>query len=213
MTHCQGVGFTARNAEPYARAVHRTSAALAALVICASTVQTACGSDDSADSSASSKAATTNVAPAAPAPETTAAAPASTTTAASTTAAAAPKSNAQVRAICHKTFDPFIAQLRKIDKQVAGKPNYKAYSAMNAKLTARYGELRSNQIPSSTCQHEVNVVITTARLTHADALLAWTQCRADHSCSKLMAVLRTQWRAARKATRDAAKGFSKVTAS
>jgi hypothetical protein len=211
MTHWQGVTFTARNTEPYARAVHRTSAAIAALVICASTVQTACGSDDSAESSASSKAATTNVAPAAPAapaPETTAAAPASTTT-----PAASPKVNAQVRATCHKTFDPFIAELRKIDKQVTSKPNYKTYSAMGRKLEANYSKLRTSQIPSSTCQHEVNVVITTARLAHMSSIELWKQCRAEGSCSKTMVTLRKQWRIARKATNDADKGFAKVTAS
>jgi hypothetical protein len=209
MTHWQGVGFTARDTEPYARAVHRTSAALTALVIMASAGLTACGSDDSGNSSAAQTAATTTAAaPAAPAPETTAAAPASTTT-----PAAPKKSNAQVVAICHKTFDPFIAELRKIDKQVAGKPNYKTYNAMTTKLEARYAKLRSAQIPSSTCQHQVNVVITSARLAHLGALQIWRQCRERNDCKKTMVTLRKQWRDAHKATNDAVKGFAKVTAS
>jgi hypothetical protein len=207
MTHWQGVGFTARNTEPYARAVHRTSAALTALVIFASAGLTACGSDDSGDSSAAQTAATTTAAPAAPAPETTAAAPASTTT------AAAPKSDAQVVAICHKTFDPFIVELGKIDKQLAAKPNYRTYNASTRTLTARYTKLRSDQIPSSTCQHQVNVLISTARITHLGALLLWKQCRERQACRKTMVTLRKQWRDAHKATTDAAKGFAKVTAS
>jgi hypothetical protein len=195
--------------------VPRILVVLSVLAVLVAAALTACGSDDSGTSSTADQAAATSAATAAAPASTAAPAPAATTAApAATTPAPAPKlSKTQVVATCHKTFDPYISALRKINKDVAGDPNYKQYSARTKALGARYRTLKTAGIPSSTCQHEVNVTIVTAYLTHVGAVKTWTACRKRDDCDRTTTTLKQSWRAADKATDAAAKGFSHVTPS
>jgi hypothetical protein len=195
--------------------VPRILVVLSVFAVLVAAALTACGSDDSGKSSTSDQAAATSGATAAAPASTAAPAPAATTAApAATTPAPAPKlSKTQVVATCHKTFDPYIAALRKVNKAVAGDPNYKQYSARTKALGARYRTLKTAGIPSTTCQHEVNVTIATAYMQHLTAVNTWTACRKRDNCNRTMAGLKQQWRAADKATAAAAKGFRNVTPS
>ncbi len=180
---------------------------------------TACGSDDSGGSNTSDQAAATSAATAA-APDTTAApAPAATTAApAATTPAPAPApapklSKTKVVAICHQTFDPYIAALRRINQAVTGDPNYKQYAARTKALGARYQTLKTAGIPSTTCQHQVNGTIAAAYMTHVNAAATWEQCRERDDCNRTMSALKKQWHVADKATDDAVKAFHNVNPS
>jgi hypothetical protein len=192
--------------------MNRSTAFLASLAILPFVCLTACGSDDSDGSSASAKTATT-------AAETTAAAPAATTTATATTAApattTAPVTKAEAVATCHKDFDPFIANLRKLNKEVADGPHYERYSALMRKLIDRYGTLRSLDLFSASCNSEVQMQISSARLIHVGAYVGWQACHksGDHAvCAKTVADLKKNRREAVRLTSAAVKGFRNVTA-
>ena len=185
--------------------MNRMTAFLAVLAILPFAGLTACGSDDSDGPSASASGSTT-------AAETTAAAPAATTAAPTTTTT--PATKAEVVATCHKVFDPFIANLRKINREVSGQLDYKHYRVLTRQLMARYTTLNDGQIPSASCQNEVNMQISNARLIHVIALLSWEKCRKEGGmCAKVIAELKTNRRESVKLTNAAVRGFRNVVPS
>jgi hypothetical protein len=188
----------------------RTTAFLATLAIVPFAGLTACWSDDSDGSSASANAATTAAATTAAAPAATTAAPATTTA-----PAPAPATKAEAVATCHKDFDPFIANLRKLNKEVADGPNHKRYSALMRQLINRYGTLRNLDAFSVSCNNEVQMQISSARLIYVGAYVNWEACHksGDHAvCAKTVADLKKNRREAVRLTNAAVKGFRNVTA-
>jgi hypothetical protein len=158
---------------------------------------TACGSSDSNGSSTTDNAAATTT-------KTTA--PAAATTSQSTTDAAT------VVTKCHEVFDPFLAQIHKIEQIVDGTPRFVTYRAATNKLLADYTAFEVKTIPSTSCLNAVSIPTTNAYLTHLAAMKTWTECRKRDTCAKAMPMIEQQWRDARKFADKAGKGFEAVTA-
>jgi ABC-type branched-subunit amino acid transport system substrate-binding protein len=173
--------------------VSRTAAVLAVLAVL---VLTACGSNDSGGSTGSGKGAATNPA---------------TTAQASKPAASAP-ANKTVVARCHQAFDPFIAELRQINSDVAATPNYTAYSAATRKLKSDYVKFDVAAIPSPSCQSAIGAPAAGAYALHVTASETWAKCTKRQSCSATLVKLKQQWRKASRLTEAADKAFDTVTA-
>jgi hypothetical protein len=188
----------------------RITAFLVVLAVLPLAGLTACGSDDSDGSSAS---ATTPTETTAAAPAATTVAPATTAAPATTTTKAAPATKVEAVAVCHKDFDPFIANLRKLNNEVAGGPDYKSYTALTNQLIARYSKLHSLDTYSPSCEIKVNQVISNARLFYVGGLLNWEKCRKEGSCAKTIAEITKFRDYPVELTSTAVKGFHKVTAS
>jgi pyruvate/2-oxoglutarate dehydrogenase complex dihydrolipoamide acyltransferase (E2) component len=204
------------NTGPYAGAVHRTIAVLAAFAVLISAGLTACGSDNSDGSSASANgstaaAETTAAAPAATTPAPTTPAPATTPTTTTSTPPTAAE-NAKALASCHKILDPFVVELRAIDKEVAAGPHYKRYSTIVNKFVNSHGQINAATIPSASCETEVDKPISDARWFHGITVLLWTKCRKAGDCSRFTPGFKKRWRQAERRAKAAAKGFKNVTA-
>lgn len=182
----------------------RTGALLAVLAILALAALTACGSSDSGGSSTSDKSAATSA-------ETTAAAPATAASAPTTTAPTG--KNATVVTACHKAFDPFIAELREINNDLAAVPTYYPYLAATRKLKRDYRKFDLKKIPSTSCQTAVGGPAAGAFGVHVMATERWTKCIERHDCIATIVRLHTQWAKATKLTNDATKAFNTVTSS
>ncbi len=116
-------------------------------------------------------------------------------------------------AVCHKNFDPFIANLRKLNNEIASGPEYKRYIALTNQLIARYGKLLSLPPYSPSCENEVQVQISGARLIYVGGYFNWKECRKTGDCAKTIADLKKYRLEAAKNINAAVKGFHKVTAS
>jgi hypothetical protein len=211
MTLWQGLRFTPLNTGPYAGAVPRTIAVLAAFAVLIFAGLTACGSDNSDGSSASANGSTAIAKTTAAAPAATTPAPTTTPTTTTSTPPTAAE-NAKALASCHKVLDPFVVELRAIDKEVAAGPHYKRYSAIVNKFVNGHAQVNTATIPSASCETEVDKPIAEARWFQGITVLLWTKCRKAGDCSRFMPGFKKRWRQAERRTKAAAKGFNNVTA-
>jgi hypothetical protein len=118
-----------------------------------------------------------------------------------------------VIAKCHQAFDPFIAELRKVDESRKNASDFAAYQEATRKLTSLYSHFNLKAVPSPSCYKAVGDPAAEAYKVHLSAVQSWSQCTKKHGCGGVTAGLKAQWSKATKATDAATKAFATVTAS
>jgi hypothetical protein len=114
-------------------------------------------------------------------------------------------------AACHRSFDPFLAELRQINNDLAATPKYDAYLTATRKLKSDYVKFDVNKIPSTSCQVAVGGPAAGAYVMHLTASQSWTKCSKRHDCSATLVRLKKRWEKATKLTILASQAFATVT--
>jgi hypothetical protein len=178
--------------------VTRSAVVPTVLAILVAVVLAACGSDDSGGSSTADNAAATSSTQSAPAPAATS----------EPTEAATSEDTAAAVAKCHKTYDPVIAQLRKIQSSVSGKPKYRAFTVSVGKL-----ESFSPVADNSSCSKTVGALASASHLQYWSATRTWVGCRKLDTCSgEGMRYIQDRWSVGSDNLARAREGFGTISA-